>query len=101
MRTKINNEADFKILEKVVKRYRFNLLDEEPNEAAAIVQQGSGVGSFKRKLNIEEIYLSSSDDDDAAAASGKEKRAKTEEALSVAAATLDQPGTSSSSSSHQ
>ncbi|CAG9759381.1 unnamed protein product [Ceutorhynchus assimilis] len=112
MRTKINNEADFKILEKVVKRYRFNLLDEEPNEVAAIVQQSSGVdSSSKRKLNIEEIYLSSSDEDDAAAAASvKEnnnntKRAKTEEVLfllSEAAATMDQPGTSSSSSnSHQ
>lgn len=30
MRVKIDNEEEFKVLEKVVRRYRFNLVDEDP-----------------------------------------------------------------------
>ncbi|CAG9760486.1 unnamed protein product [Ceutorhynchus assimilis] len=73
MRTKINNEKDFKILEKVVKRYRFNLLDEEPDDTAVMVQQQQRQG-MKGKFNIDEIYLSSSDEDNATAAADEKSK---------------------------
>jgi hypothetical protein len=32
MRTKLDNDEEFKMLEKVVKRYKFNLVDEDLDE---------------------------------------------------------------------
>lgn len=67
MRTKLDNTEEFKILEKVLRRYKFDLLDEE--EDASIVTPVLMVGpssssGTKRKLTLEEVYLTASEDGD-------------------------------------
>ncbi|VEN55571.1 unnamed protein product [Callosobruchus maculatus] len=78
MRAKIDKEEEFKILESVVKRYKFNLLSEELEdmernriESSAAIPESSGIKRRKRYLelppsgeNVKNIYSSSSDDDD-------------------------------------
>lgn len=58
LRSKLNKMEDFKILESIVKEYKFNLLDDEENVTTKAVTPG------KRKLAIEEVYSSSSSSDD-------------------------------------
>lgn len=53
MRTRVQNTEDIKILEKVVKRYKFNLIDEDKEDQEQrqqIIQ--------KRKLQISDVYTS-------------------------------------------
>ncbi|VEN43546.1 unnamed protein product [Callosobruchus maculatus] len=78
MRAKIDKEEEFKILESVVKRYKFNLLSEELEdmernriESSAAIPESSGIKRKKRYLelppsgeNVKNIYSSSSDDHD-------------------------------------
>nr|CAI5842538.1 unnamed protein product [Callosobruchus analis] len=60
MRVKIDKEQDFKILEKVVRRYRFNLLDEQVEDLDNSRVEGGG----KRKLYLQPPTLLVDDDDD-------------------------------------
>nr|CAI5856205.1 unnamed protein product [Callosobruchus analis] len=60
MRVKIDKEQDFKILEKVVRRYRFNLLDEQVEDPDNSRVEGGG----KRKLYLQPPTLLVDDDDD-------------------------------------
>nr|CAI5850279.1 unnamed protein product [Callosobruchus analis] len=60
MRVKIDKEQDFKILEKVVRRYRFNLLDEQVEDLDNSPVEGGG----KRKLYLQPPTLLVNDDDD-------------------------------------
>nr|CAI5857599.1 unnamed protein product [Callosobruchus analis] len=60
MRVKIDKEQDFKILEKVVRRYRFNLLDEQVEDLENSRVEGGG----KRKLYLQPPTLLVDDDDD-------------------------------------
>jgi hypothetical protein len=57
MRTKLDNEEEFKMLEKVVKRYKFNLVDEELEEMHRLQ-------TTTKKLYLEEPSQMSGEDDD-------------------------------------
>ncbi|CAG9771484.1 unnamed protein product [Ceutorhynchus assimilis] len=69
MRTKIDSEEEFKLLEQVVKKFKFNLLDENLEEGSSsqperlrILPRVKGV---KRKLKIDEIFSTDEDANDA------------------------------------
>jgi hypothetical protein len=57
MRTKLDNEDEFKMLEKVVKRYKFNLVDEDLEEMHRLQ-------TTTKKLYLEEPSQMSGEDDD-------------------------------------
>jgi hypothetical protein len=57
MRTKLDNEDEFKMLEKVVKRYKFNLVDEDLEEMHRLQ-------TTTKKLYLEEPSQMSVEDDD-------------------------------------
>jgi hypothetical protein len=57
MRTKLDNDEEFKMLEKVVKRYKFNLVDEDLEEMHRLQ-------TSTKKLYLEEPSQMSSEDDD-------------------------------------
>lgn len=68
LRTRANNQEEFKILEDVVRRYDFNLVDDEPDN---IPQQSRQINGVKRKLYLEptrieddEIIVEVDDDED-------------------------------------
>ncbi|XP_030757744.1 uncharacterized protein LOC115883515 [Sitophilus oryzae] len=59
MRTRVQNTEDIKILEKVVKRYKFNLIDEDREDTEQrqqIIQ--------KRKLQITDVYTSGEEEEE-------------------------------------
>nr|CAI5838017.1 unnamed protein product [Callosobruchus analis] len=64
MRVRIDKEQDFKILEKVVRRYHFNLLDEQVEDL-----DNTRVEGGKRKLYLQPptLLVDDTDDDDDAA----------------------------------
>ena len=63
MRAKIESNEDFKILEKVVKRYKYNLLDEEDEGRLVGATSQAAIGGVKRKLTVEEVWSSFSEDE--------------------------------------
>nr|CAH7712137.1 unnamed protein product [Callosobruchus chinensis]CAH7758488.1 unnamed protein product [Callosobruchus chinensis] len=58
MRVRIDKDEDFKILERVVRRYRFNLLDEQVEDL-----DNSRIEGGKRKFYLQPPTLLSDDDD--------------------------------------
>nr|CAI5830208.1 unnamed protein product [Callosobruchus analis] len=64
MRVRIDKEQDFKILEKVARRYHFNLLDEQVEDL-----DNTRVEGGKRKLYLQPptLLVDDTDDDDDAA----------------------------------
>jgi hypothetical protein len=57
MRTKLDNDEEFKIMKKVVKRYKFNLVDEDLEEMHRLQ-------TSTKKLYLEEPSQMSNEDDD-------------------------------------
>ncbi|VEN36088.1 unnamed protein product [Callosobruchus maculatus] len=64
MRVKIDKDDDFKILERVVRRYHFNLLDEQIEDLETTRLEGG----TKRKFYLQPPTLSVDDDDEDEAA---------------------------------
>ncbi|CAG9772053.1 unnamed protein product [Ceutorhynchus assimilis] len=69
MRTRIDSEEEFKLLEQVVKKFKFNLLDENLEEGSssqpARLRILPKVKGGKRKLKIDEIFSTDEDANDA------------------------------------
>ncbi|CAH1106815.1 unnamed protein product [Psylliodes chrysocephalus] len=84
MRVKIQTDEEFKMLEKVVKRYKFNLLDEQPEDLdrkrIEVSPGPSDAGNRKYYLEPPQLLWSDGDDDsEEDVVSPKNKKLKTGE----------------------
>ena len=71
MRTKLEQSQEFAVLEKLCKKFKFNLLDEE-NLPAIAAPATAAITSGKRKVTIEEVYSTSGSSSSSSSSSSSE-----------------------------